>query len=51
MYLHAACDNTAATALAAFLEGVQNWGIPERVRTGKYFTFSELCETISALKT
>jgi len=35
MYLRVASDNTAHTALRAFNIGVQQYGIPERVRTDK----------------
>ncbi|KAL4217142.1 hypothetical protein ACF0H5_023596 [Mactra antiquata] len=35
MYIKAASNNTAETAFAAFKSGVDNYGIPERVRTDK----------------
>ena len=35
MYIKVASDNTADTAFAAFMSGVDKFGIPERVRTDK----------------
>ena len=35
MYIQVASDNTADTAFAAFMSGVDKFGIPERVRTDK----------------